>query len=96
MGYKLKPNKGAAKRLRVTGTGKLKHYHSLTSHLRSGRSAAKKRHLRRASILDEGHARRFRKLMLVSALKPGAIRHERELKARQQQQPAEQKPTQAG
>lgn len=73
MGYKLKPNKGMAKRFRVTATGKLKHGHSLTSHLRSGRSAKKKRHLRRPAVLDEGHARRFRRLMCLGSLKPGKI-----------------------
>ena len=66
MGYKLKPNKGVAKRLRVTATGKLKHSHELTSHLRSSRSAKKKRHLGRPSVLDEGHARRFRGLLAIS------------------------------
>ena len=80
MGYKLKPNKGVAKRLRVTATGKLKHSHELTSHLRSSRSAKKKRQLGRASDLDEGHARRFRGLMAISGRKPARTAHERALK----------------
>jgi large subunit ribosomal protein L35 len=83
MGYKLKPNKGVAKRLRVTATGKLKHSHELTSHLRSSRSAKKKRQLGRASVLDEGHARRFRGLMAISGLKPAKIAHERALSQKQ-------------
>ena len=82
MGYKLKPNKGVAKRLRVTGTGKLKHSHELNSHLRSNRDAAKKRRLGRASVLDEGHAKRFRDLMAISGKRPAKIRHERELAAK--------------
>ena len=84
MGYKLKPNKGVSKRLRVTATGKLKHNHELTSHLRSNRSAKKKRHLGRASVLDEGHARRFRGLMAISGSKPARIAHERALKQKQE------------
>ena len=66
MGYKLKPNKAVAKRFKVTAKGKLKRHHSLTSHLRSSRSAKKKRELRRPEILFEGLARNLRKLMGVS------------------------------
>ena len=85
MGYKMKPNKGVAKRLRVTATGKLKHRHELTSHLRSNRSAKKKRHLGRASVLDEGHARRYRGLMRLHGLKPAKLAHERALAEKQEQ-----------
>lgn len=79
MGYKLKPNKGVKSRMKVTGTGKVKHRHELNSHLRSGRSAAKKRRLGRPAILDETHAKRFRRLMGMSGLKPAKIAHERAL-----------------
>jgi large subunit ribosomal protein L35 len=81
MAYKFKPNKSVAKRLRVTKTGKLKRNHSLTSHLRSGRSAALERRLRRPAILFEGHSRNMRKLMGVSGKHPGKIKHERDLAA---------------
>ena len=70
MGYKLKPNKAVAKRFRVTKKGKLKHNHTLTSHLRSGRSANKKRKLRRPAILSEGLARNMRRLIGVGGLHP--------------------------
>jgi large subunit ribosomal protein L35 len=66
MGYKLKPNKAVAKRFKVTATGKLKRHHSLTSHLRSARTAKKKRELRRPEILFEGLARNMRRLIGVS------------------------------
>jgi large subunit ribosomal protein L35 len=79
MGYKLKPNKGVKSRFRVTATGKLKHGHELTSHLRSRRSAKKKRHLGRESILDEGHAKRFRGMMAISGKKPAKVVHQRAL-----------------
>lgn len=77
MAYKFKPSKSVAKRFGVTKTGKLKRHHSLTSHLRSGRSAKKKRHLRRPEILFEGHARNMRQLMGISKLKPARVAHER-------------------
>lgn len=76
MAYKFKPSKSVAKRFRVTRKGKLKHNHTLTSHLRSSRSGNKKRHLRRASVLFEGHARNMRLMMGISKLKPAKIEHE--------------------
>jgi len=32
MGYKFKPNKGVAKRMKVTKSGKIKHRHEKNSH----------------------------------------------------------------
>jgi large subunit ribosomal protein L35 len=81
MAYKFKPNKSVAKRFRVTGTGKLKRSHSLTSHLMSARPSSKRRKLRRPAILFEGHARNMRKLMGVAGLSPKKVIHERELAA---------------
>jgi large subunit ribosomal protein L35 len=72
MAYKFKPNKAVAKRFRVSATGKLKRGHSLTSHLRSARTAKKKRELRRPEILFEGHARNMRKMMGISGKRPNA------------------------
>ena len=66
MGYKQKPNKAVAKRFKVTATGKLKRHHALTSHLRSSRTAKKKRELRRPEITFEGLAKNMRRLMDVA------------------------------
>jgi large subunit ribosomal protein L35 len=74
MAYKFKPNKSVKKRFRVSATGKLKRGHSLTSHLRSARTAKKKRELRRPEVLFEGHARNMRKLMGISGKRPNAPR----------------------
>jgi large subunit ribosomal protein L35 len=74
MAYKFKPNKAVKKRFRVTATGKLKRGHSLTSHLRSARTAKKKRELRRPEILFEGHSRNMRKLMGIGGKHPNAPR----------------------
>jgi large subunit ribosomal protein L35 len=79
MAYKYKPSKAVAKRFRVSGTGKLKRNHSLTSHLRSSRPSKKKRELRRPEILFEGHARNMRRFMGISKLKPNKVIHERAL-----------------
>jgi large subunit ribosomal protein L35 len=79
MGYKFKPSKSAAKRFKVSRTGKLKRGHSFTSHLMSARPANKRRKLRRPAILFEGHARNMRKLMGISHLNPARVEHERAL-----------------
>ena len=81
MAYKFKPNKSVAKRFKVTGTGKLKRRHTLSTHLRSVRDANKKRHLGRPAILNEGHARNMREMMGIKGKRPNQLRHERELKA---------------
>ncbi|MEA2736087.1 MAG: large subunit ribosomal protein [Humisphaera sp.] len=75
MAYKFKPNKSVKKRFRVTAKGKLKRGHSLTSHLRSARTAKKKRELRRPEILFEGHAKNMRKLMGISGNHPSTHRN---------------------
>lgn len=81
MAYKFKPNKGILKRMKVTKTGKLKHRHEKNSHLRSGRDANLKRALGRPSVLAEGQARRFRKLVGIVGLRPNQARHLKELAA---------------
>jgi large subunit ribosomal protein L35 len=81
MAYKYKPNKAIAKRFKVTGTGKLKRRHSLSTHLRSRRDAKKKRHLGRPAILFEGHARNMREMMGLRGTHPGKVRHLRETNA---------------
>jgi large subunit ribosomal protein L35 len=97
MGYKLKPNKAVAKRFKVTATGKLKRYHSLTSHLRSARTSKKKRELRRPEMLYEGLARNMRRLMGVSK-SPGKIATQRAARAAEAkaQTKTEAKAAQAG
>jgi large subunit ribosomal protein L35 len=82
MAYKYKPNKAVKKRFKVTKTGKLKGHHGFTSHLMSARSGNKRRNLRKAEVLFEGHAKNMRKLMGISRLKPSKVRHERELAAK--------------
>ena len=84
MAYKYKPSKAVAKRFRASGTGKLKRQHSLTTHLRSARPSKKKRHLRRAEVLFEGHARNMRRFMGIDGKNPKRIAHERRLNQAEQ------------
>ena len=78
---KYKPNKGMKKRFRVSATGKVKHNHMFTSHLRSSRSSKRIRHLRKAAVLFEGHAKNMRRYMGLSKLRPAQVVHERKLAA---------------
>lgn len=56
---KMKTHSGAAKRLKVTGSGKIKHKKTRRRHLLRKRTTANKRHLRVDGILcqgDQNHA----------------------------------------
>ncbi len=91
MAYKYKPSKAVAKRFRASGTGKLKRQHSLTTHLRSARPAKKKRHLRRAEVLFEGHAKNMRRFMGIDGLNPKRTAHLRRIKKINENKAAESK-----
>jgi large subunit ribosomal protein L35 len=83
MGYKFKPNKGVAKRMKVTATGKLKHRHEKLSHLRSNRTGKLKRALGRPEILAEGHSRNMRRFLGIVGKRPKQAAHEKALAAKQ-------------
>jgi len=55
---KQKTHKGLAKRVKVTGRGKVRRRKSFTGHLLSGRSAKRLRRLRQNSIMSPADARR--------------------------------------
>jgi large subunit ribosomal protein L35 len=92
----MKPNKSIAKRFKVTKTGKLKRHHSFTSHLMSGRSANKRRKLRKAAIVPESHARRLRKLIGYASVGPGKTAAARARSARKQSGAKSSEGTSAG
>ena len=50
---KQKGHKGLLKRVKITATGKIKHYRPGTSHLMSGKSAKRLRHLRTTGIINK-------------------------------------------
>ena len=60
---KLKTNRSAAKRFSVSKTGKVKHKKAYLRHLLSSKGRARKRHLRRPTILNATDARNVRKLI---------------------------------
>ena len=60
---KQKTHKGAKKRFRLTGTGKVRHRQSGTSHLAARMSHKRKRNLRGTESVDELEAKRIRKAL---------------------------------
>lgn len=55
---KHKTNKAAAKRLRMTARGKIKHAAAGRSHLLGGKSRKRKRHLRRGGLISPADYKR--------------------------------------
>lgn len=59
----MKTNRGAAKRFRKTGTGKIKRNSAFTSHILTSKTTKRKRNLRRGRILLAGDAKRIHALL---------------------------------
>lgn len=60
---KLKTNRGAAKRFRKTGTGKLKRSKAYKSHILTKKSPKRKRNLRQSTITDPTNAKNIKKIL---------------------------------
>ena len=61
---KMKSNRGAAKRFRVTASGKVKRHSAYHSHILTKKSAKRKRNLRKESMVDSADAARVKKMIL--------------------------------
>ena len=60
---KIKTKKSAAKRFKVTGTGKLKRNKAYKSHILTKKSAKRKRNLRKSTITDETNVKNMKKIL---------------------------------
>ncbi|MBM7854777.1 large subunit ribosomal protein L35 [Desulfohalotomaculum tongense] len=60
---KIKTHRGAAKRFKRTGKGKIKRYHAYKSHILGKKSAKRKRNLRKSALVHEADAPRIAKLI---------------------------------
>ncbi|MFB4210703.1 50S ribosomal protein L35 [Shouchella sp. JSM 1781072] len=60
---KMKTHRGAAKRFKKTGTGKLKRSHAFTSHMFRNKSQKQKRKLRKSAIVHSGDFKRIRQML---------------------------------
>ena len=59
----MKTNRGAAKRFKATGTGKLKRGHSHASHILTKKSTKRKRGLRKATLVHASDTARVRQML---------------------------------
>ena len=60
---KMKTHKGLAKRVKKTGSGKLKRGHAYTSHRFHGKTKKQRRHLAKSALVNNSDYKRI-KLML--------------------------------
>ena len=60
---KMKTDKGAAKRIKVTGTGKLRRRRAFLNHILEKKSPKRKRHLAAEADIAPGDARQVKRLL---------------------------------
>ena len=60
---KMKTSRAAAKRFKMTGTGKLKRNKAYKSHILTKKSTKRKRNLRHATIADETNVKNMKKIL---------------------------------
>jgi large subunit ribosomal protein L35 len=60
---KMKTNKATAKRVRKTGTGKIKRGHAFKSHILTKKSRKRKRRLRKPALASRADHLRFKRLL---------------------------------
>lgn len=60
---KMKTHRGAAKRVKMTASGKLKRGHAYTSHILNKKSPKTKRNLRKAGLVSTSDMKRVAKLL---------------------------------
>ncbi|MTI79704.1 MAG: 50S ribosomal protein L35 [Firmicutes bacterium] len=60
---KIKTHRGAAKRFKRTGTGKIRRKHAYTSHILGKKSPKRKRNLRKSAIVHSSDAQRIDKIL---------------------------------
>jgi large subunit ribosomal protein L35 len=62
---KMKSNRAAHKRFRVTGTGKVKRTKAYGSHILTKKTSKRKRNLRKGTIVAKSDARRVRRMLCI-------------------------------
>ena len=60
---KLKTNRGARKRFKVSGTGKLRRNHAGMNHILTKKAKKRKRKLRKTGLVDSTDARRVQRMI---------------------------------
>ena len=63
MQHKMKTNRSAAKRFKVTGTGKLMRNKAFKRHILTKKSTKRKRNLRQPAITDKTNVKNMKKIL---------------------------------
>ena len=63
---KLKTKRSAAKRFKLTGTGKIRMSHAFRSHILTKKSAKRKRRLRKKANLSPADMKRVKRMLVLS------------------------------
>lgn len=60
---KVKSNRGAAKRFKATGSGKIKRSKAFTSHILTKKSTKRKRNLRKSGLIAESDCKAVKRML---------------------------------
>lgn len=60
---KMKTNRGAAKRFKLTGSGKVKRNKAYASHILTKKSTKRKRKFRKAGLVDPSNERAIKRIL---------------------------------
>ncbi|HZD60903.1 MAG TPA: 50S ribosomal protein L35 [Anaerolineae bacterium] len=60
---KMKTHRGAAKRFKVTGSGKLVYKHAFTSHILEKKSPKRKRQLRKEGVVNSTNEKNLKRIL---------------------------------
>jgi len=59
----MKTNRGAAKRFKATGTGKIRRSKAFTSHILTKKSTKRKRNLRKTGLIDAADTKAVKRML---------------------------------
>ena len=62
---KLKTNRAAAKRFKLTASGKIKRGQSMKRHILTKKAAGRKRHLRKSTLVSDADSANVRRMLLA-------------------------------
>ncbi|XOF33500.1 MAG: 50S ribosomal protein L35 [Candidatus Electrothrix sp. YB6] len=60
---KMKTNRGAAKRFKATGSGKIRRSKAFTSHILTSKSPKRKRNLRQSGLIDAADTKAVKRML---------------------------------
>ncbi len=60
---KMKTNRSAAKRFKLTGKGRVKRHHAFKSHILTKKTTKRKRHLRHSDMTAKGDEKRVKRML---------------------------------